>query len=103
VAGTLSRESLSHNSLTAPPLCAPNPQDKALAAEQNYTLLRERNQSELARLNLTCADDFRRALGRFAAVQAAAAATAADVWRGVAEQFASPAAAAGSEGAGNSA
>lgn len=63
-------------------------QDKLLAAEQQYRLLKERNQAELVRLNLQRAADFRRALGRFAALQAQAAAAAADVWSGVAEQFA---------------
>jgi hypothetical protein len=63
-------------------------QDKLLAAEQHYKLLLGRNQSELLRLNLQRADDFRRALGRFAALQAQAAAAAAEVWGGVAEQFA---------------
>lgn len=59
-----------------------------MAAEQQYKVLKQRNQAEVERLNLQQADDFRRALGRFAALQAQAAAAAADVWSGVAEQFA---------------
>jgi hypothetical protein len=64
-------------------------QDKLLAAEQQYQLLKTRNTAELERLDLKRAEDFRRALGRFAALQAQTAAAAADVWSGVAEQFAS--------------
>lgn len=63
-------------------------QDKLLAAQQQYQVLKQRNQAELTRLNLRRAEDFNRALGRFAALQAQAAAAAADVWSGVAEQFA---------------
>lgn len=62
-------------------------QDKLLAAEQQYKLLKERNEAELTRLNLQRADDFRRALARFAVLQAQAAAAAADVWSGVADQL----------------
>jgi hypothetical protein len=68
---------------------SPAVQEKLLAAEQQYQVLRERNQAELVRLNLQRAEDFRRALARFAALQAQAAAAAADIWSGVADQFSS--------------
>ena len=62
-------------------------QDKLLSAEQQYTLLKQRNQAELVRLNLQRAEDFNKALARFAVLQAQAAAAAADVWSGVADQL----------------
>jgi hypothetical protein len=65
-------------------------QDKLLAAEQQYKLLKERNQAELVRLDLQRADDFRRSLGRVAALHAQAASAAAGIWQGVAEQFLAP-------------
>lgn len=58
-----------------------------MSAEQQYTLLKQRNQAELVRLNLQRAEDFNKALARFAMLQAQAAAAAADVWSGVADQL----------------
>lgn len=74
-----------HTRITSVYTCV---QDKLLAAEQQYKLLRDRNQAELARLDLQRAEDFRRCLGRVAALQAQAASAAAGIWQGVAEQFA---------------
>jgi hypothetical protein len=47
-------------------LCAV--QERLLAAQEQYEVLKERNQTELVRLNLQRAVDFRQALSRFAQV-----------------------------------
>jgi hypothetical protein len=43
-------------------------QERLLAAQEQYEVLKERNQTELVRLNLQRAVDFRHALSRFAQV-----------------------------------
>jgi hypothetical protein len=59
----------------SPPSLTPFPRDepcavqeRLLAAQEQYELLKERNQTELVRLNLQRAVDFRQALSRFAQV-----------------------------------
>lgn len=46
-------------------------QERLLAAQEQYEVLKDRNQTELVRLNLQRAVDFRQALSRFAQVRAA--------------------------------
>lgn len=62
-------------------------QEKWAGAREQYELYKERNQSELVRLNLQRAMDFRESLQRFAAVQLQLAQAAAEVWKNAVEQF----------------
>ncbi|KAF8073000.1 SNX2B [Scenedesmus sp. PABB004] len=59
------------------------------AARQTYALLKDRNESELVRLSLQQALDYRQHLRRFAAAQAQVAAAAAELWGGLAEALGS--------------
>eukprot|EP00878_Enallax_costatus_P013411 GHUV01014023.1.p2 GENE.GHUV01014023.1~~GHUV01014023.1.p2 ORF type:complete len:189 (+),score=78.40 GHUV01014023.1:257-823(+) len=61
--------------------------EKWATAQEQYELYKERNQSELVRLNLQRAVDFRESLQRFAAIQLQLAQAATEVWRNAVEQF----------------
>uniref|UniRef100_A0A7S0RGS5 PX domain-containing protein n=1 Tax=Chlamydomonas leiostraca TaxID=1034604 RepID=A0A7S0RGS5_9CHLO len=56
-------------------------------ARKEYVLLKERNQSELARLSLQREADFRRMLSQFARTQAGLVQASADMWASLARQF----------------
>lgn len=62
-------------------------QEKWAAAQEQYTVCKERNQSELVRMNLQRAVDFRESLQRLAAIQLQLANAAADVWKNTVAQF----------------
>lgn len=56
-------------------------------SREQYETLKERNQSELARLNLQRAKDFRRMMQRLAGAQSLLGQAAADAWGGLAAQY----------------
>lgn len=62
-------------------------QEKWAAAKEQYELYKERNQSELVRLNLQRAVDFRESLQRLASVQLQLAQAAAEVWQNAVQHF----------------
>ncbi|WIA29266.1 hypothetical protein OEZ86_011774 [Tetradesmus obliquus] len=62
-------------------------QERLLAAQEQYEVLKDRNQTELVRLNLQRAVDFRQALSRFAQVQLQLAQACASAWEGVVDQL----------------
>lgn len=64
-----------------------NTQERIAAAREHYKLVLGRNQSEVARLNMVRAADFRRMLHSFAAAQAQLNQAASDVWASVAEHY----------------
>ena len=73
-------------SIAGPRGASPSPpasplQEQITAATAHYELLKGRNLSELERLNLERADDFRAALRHFSRVQAQMACAVAEVWR----------------------
>ncbi len=57
------------------------PQERLSAAAAHYELLKGRNLSELERLGLQRAEDFRAALRHFGRVQAQMAAAVGEVWQ----------------------
>ena len=62
-------------------------EERIKSARELYTVIRSRNQSELARMGLERETSFRRMFGEFAATQASLVQASADMWAGLARQF----------------